>query len=117
MLRRGTAPANPLLRFGRLEIDRGARQVRVDGQICTLTGHQFDLLLALAERAGRVVTRDQLLEAVAGRAGEAFDRTIDVHISNIRAVIEDDAKHPKRILTLRGVGYLFARAQDEEEPL
>ncbi len=117
VLRRGTAPANPLLRFGRLEIDRGARQVRVDGQICTLTGHQFDLLLALAERAGRVVTRDQLLEAVAGRAGEAFDRTIDVHISNIRAVIEDDAKHPKRILTLRGVGYLFARAQDEEEPL
>ena len=115
VLRRGTAPANPLLRFGRLEIDREARQVRVDGKPCALTGYQFDILLALAERAGRVVSRNQLLDAVAGRAGEAFDRTIDVHVSNIRAAIEDDAKHPKRILTLRGVGYLFPRAQDEEQ--
>ena len=117
VLRRGTAPVNPALRFGRLEIDREARQVRVDGQARTLTGYQLDLLLALAERAGRVVSRNQLLDAVAGRATEAFDRTIDVHISNIRAAIEDDAKHPKRILTLRGVGYLFPRSQDDEEPL
>ncbi len=117
VLRRGAAPVHPALRFGRLEIDREARQVRVDGQARTLTGYQFDLLLALAERAGRVVSRNQLLDAVAGRAAEAFDRTIDVHISNIRAAIEDDAKHPKRILTLRGVGYLFPRSQDDEEPL
>jgi len=117
VLRRHTVPARPTLRFGRLEIDHEARQVRVDGQTRALTGYQFDILLALAERAGRVVSRNQLLDAVAGRATEAFDRSIDVHISNIRAAIEDDARHPKRVLTLRGVGYLFARTQDEEEPL
>jgi DNA-binding response OmpR family regulator len=114
VLRRGSAPASPVLRFGRLEIDREARQARVDGQARPLTGYQFDILLALAERAGRVVSRNQLLDAVAGRAADSFDRTIDVHISGIRAAIEDDPRHPRRILTLRGVGYLFARSQDEE---
>ena len=113
VLRRGTAAVNPVLRFGRLEIDREARQVRVDDEAKSLTAYQFDLLVALAERAGRVVSRNQLLDAVAGRPLEAFDRTIDVHVSHIRAAIEDDPKKPKRILTLRGAGYLFARAQDE----
>jgi two-component system phosphate regulon response regulator OmpR len=114
VLRRGNAAINPTLRFGRLEIDRESRQVRVDGQTRTLTSHQFDILLALAERPGRVVSRSQLLDAVAGRAMDAFDRTIDVHISNIRAAIEDNPRQPKRILTLRGAGYLFTRVQDEE---
>jgi DNA-binding response OmpR family regulator len=113
VLRRGSAAVNPVLRFGRLEIDREARQVRVDDEAKPLTAYQFDLLVALAERAGRVVSRNQLLDAVAGRALEAFDRTIDVHVSHIRAAIEDDPKKPKRILTLRGAGYLFARSQDE----
>jgi DNA-binding response OmpR family regulator len=113
VLRRGAATVNPMLRFGRLEIDREARQVRLDGQPRPLTGHQFDILLALAERAGRVVSRGQLLEAVAGRGGEAFDRSIDVHVSNIRAAIEDNPKQPRRILTLRGAGYLFTRVQDD----
>jgi two-component system phosphate regulon response regulator OmpR len=113
VLRRGTAAVNPVLRFGRLEIDREARQVRVDDAAKPLTAYQFDLLVALAERAGRVVSRNQLLDAVAGRPLEAFDRTIDVHVSHIRAAIEDDPKKPKRILTLRGAGYLFARSQDE----
>jgi len=114
VLRRGSASVNPTLRFGRLEIDREARQVRLDGNAKTLTSYQFDILTALAERAGRVVSRNQLLDAVAGRAMDAFDRTIDVHISNIRAAIEDNPKQPKRILTLRGVGYLFTRVQDDE---
>ena len=115
ILRRGgTPPLQPALRFGRLEIDREARRIRVDGEDRTLTAYQFDLLLALAERAGRVVTRSQLLDAVAGRAPDVFDRSIDVHVSNIRAAIEDDPKQPRRILTLRGAGYLFARNQDEE---
>jgi DNA-binding response OmpR family regulator len=114
VLRRGAATVNPVLRFGRLEIDREARQVRVDGQPRPLTGHQFDILLALAERAGRVVSRGQLLEVVAGRGAEAFDRSIDVHVSNIRAAIEDNPKQPRRILTLRGAGYLFTRVQDED---
>jgi len=100
------------LRFGSLEIDQGARTVTVDGAPCELTAYQFDLLLALAERAGRVLTRDQIMEAVRGRELDAFDRSIDVHMGRIRAAIELDAKTPKRILTVRGVGYVFARQQD-----
>jgi len=100
------------LRFGALEIDRDARTVAVAGQLCDLTSYQFDLLVALAERAGRVLTRDQIMEAVRGRELDAFDRSIDVHMGRIRAAIEVDAKNPKRILTVRGVGYVFARQQD-----
>jgi DNA-binding response OmpR family regulator len=100
------------LHFGSLEIDRDARTVAVAGQLCDLTSYQFDLLVALAERAGRVLTRDQIMEAVRGRELDAFDRSIDVHMGRIRAAIERDAKNPKRILTVRGVGYVFARQQD-----
>ena len=100
------------LRFGTLEIDRDARTVCVAGQNCDLTSYQFDLLVALAERAGRVLTRDQIMEAVRGRELDAFDRSIDVHMGRIRAAIEIDAKTPKRILTVRGVGYVFSRQQD-----
>ncbi len=100
------------LRFGALEIDRDARSVSVQGVPCELTSYQFDLLLTLAERAGRVLTRDQIMEAVRGRELDAFDRSIDVHMGRIRAAIETDPKVPKRILTVRGVGYVFARQQD-----
>ena len=100
------------LRFGSLEIDRDARTVTVAGRVAELTSYQFDLLVALAERAGRVLTRDQIMEAVRGRELEAFDRSIDVHMGRIRAAIEADPKDPKRILTVRGVGYVFARHQD-----
>jgi DNA-binding response OmpR family regulator len=108
----GAAPPAKLLRFGTLEIDRDARMVAVGGQPCELTSYQFDLLIALAERAGRVLTRDQIMEAVRGRELEAFDRSIDVHMGRIRAAIEADPKNPKRILTVRGVGYVFAKQQD-----
>jgi len=101
-----------VMRFGSLEIDRDARVVSVAGQVCELTSYQFDLLVALGERAGRVLTRDQIMEAVRGRELDAFDRSIDVHMGRIRAAIEQDAKNPKRILTVRGVGYVFARQQD-----
>ena len=100
------------LSFGSLEIDRDARTVAVAGGACELTSYQFDLLVALAERAGRVLTRDQIMEAVRGRELDAFDRSIDVHMGRIRAAIEADPKDPKRILTVRGVGYVFARQQD-----
>ena len=100
------------LRFGRLEIDRAARVTRLDGQARALTSHQFDLLVAMAERAGRVLTREQLMDLVRGEILEAFDRSVDVHIARIRAAIEDDPRHPKRIITVRGAGYVFARAQD-----
>jgi DNA-binding response OmpR family regulator len=111
----GTATATrstPVLRFGSLEIDRDARTVQVGSGVCDLTSYQFDLLVAMAERAGRVLTRDQIMEAVRGRELEAFDRSIDVHIGRIRNAIEADSKEPKRILTVRGVGYVFAKQQD-----
>lgn len=112
--RRSESPATDqlTLRFGALEIDRDARTVSVAGAPTDLTSYQFDLLVALAERAGRVLTRDQIMEAVRGRELDAFDRSIDVHMGRIRAAIEVDPKAPKRILTVRGVGYVFARQQD-----
>ena len=118
VLRRGSEAAGNIggahktIRFGSLEIDRDARTVTVGSKLCELTSYQFDLLVALAERAGRVLTRDQIMEAVRGRELEAFDRSIDVHMGRIRNAIEVDAKEPKRILTVRGVGYVFAKQQD-----
>ena len=111
---RSVEPHAGSMRFGRLEIDRGAREVRVDGAPRPLTGHQFQLLVALAESAGRVLTREQLMERVRGGPLDAFDRSIDVHVGRIRAAIEDDPRHPRRILTVRGAGYVFARSQDAE---
>jgi DNA-binding response OmpR family regulator len=111
--RRRAGPAqSDVLRYGRLEIDRGSREVRLDGSPRPLTGYQFALLLALAERAGRVMSRDALMDLVKGEPIEAFDRSIDVHVSRIRAAIEDDPKKPRRVITVRGMGYVFAKAQD-----
>jgi two-component system, OmpR family, phosphate regulon response regulator OmpR len=107
-----TGSSADVLRYGRLEIDRGAREVRLDGAPCSLTGYQFALLLALAEHAGRVMSRDALMDAIKGEQFEAFDRSIDVHISRIRAAIEDDPKKPRRVITMRGTGYVFAKVQD-----
>ena len=117
ILRRRTGPRADVnaMRFGRLTIDRGARaRARVDGEAKVLTSYQFDLLVALAEHAGRVLNRDRLLDLVKGEELEAFDRSIDVHVSRIRAAIEDDPKHPRRIITVRGSGYVFARTQDQD---
>jgi len=107
----GTYAASSL-RFGRLEIDTAARAVRLDGVPCDLTGYQFDLLAALAKMAGRVLSRDALMDLVKGEQLEAFDRSIDVHMSRIRAAIEDDPKKPRRVITVRGAGYVFAKVQD-----
>jgi len=106
----GAAPR--VLRFGRLEVDADARVARVDGEERPMTAHRFNLLLAMAERPGRVLTRERLMELVKGEALEAFDRSIDVHVARIRAAIEDDPRSPRRILTVRGAGYVFARSQD-----
>jgi two-component system phosphate regulon response regulator OmpR len=97
----------PPLRFGHLEIDRDAREVRVGGQRRDLTGRQFDLLVLLAERAGRVQSREQIMEALKGEEWESFDRSIDVHISRIRSAIEDDPRRPRFVQTVRGTGYVF----------
>jgi DNA-binding response OmpR family regulator len=103
----GTGEAK-VLRFGRLEVDCTRRVVRLDGEERGLTGVQFDLLVALAENADRVMTRGELLRRARGRGFEPFDRSIDVHVSRIRAAVEDDPQAPRRILTIRGVGYVFA---------
>ncbi len=113
ILRRGSSPVPArTLRFGRLEIDRDARVVRIDGEERPLTAYQFALLLALAEHAGRVMSREALMDLARGEPLEAFDRSIDVHVSRLRAAIEDNPKRPRRVLTVRGAGYVFARAQD-----
>jgi two-component system, OmpR family, phosphate regulon response regulator OmpR len=114
-LLRRTEPApaaSEVLRFGRLEIDLGERCARVGDRACELTGYQFDLLVVLAQRPGRVLSRDQIMDALKGHPTDAFDRSIDVHVSRIRAAIEDDPKSPRRVLTVRGAGYLFAKKQD-----
>jgi two-component system, OmpR family, phosphate regulon response regulator OmpR len=113
--RRNGGVAGPrVLRFGRLEIDPASRSARIDGRDCPMTSYQFDLLVALAENAGRTLSREQLMDMVKGEELEAFDRSIDVHVSRIRAAIETDPKHPRRIITVRGAGYVFARFQDDE---
>jgi two-component system phosphate regulon response regulator OmpR len=108
----GKATSGHVLHFGRLDIDSAARAVLLDGVRCELTGYQFDLLWTLAENAGRVLSRDALMDKVKGSQLESFDRSIDVHMSRIRAAIEDDPRKPRRVITVRGAGYVFAKAQD-----
>ena len=115
ILRRGGGArpgAGEVMRFGRLEIDLASRRVALGGEPCALTGYQFDVLCALASNAGRVMSRESLMDRLRGEALEAFDRSIDVHVSRIRAAIEDDPRHPRRIITVRGAGYVFASGQD-----
>ena len=113
---RRSAGARPgvrdVMRFGRLEIDPGSRKVTLGDTTCALTGYQFDVLWELATNAGRVMSRERLMEGLRGDSLEAFDRSIDVHVSRIRAAIEDDPRHPRRIITVRGAGYVFASEQD-----
>jgi DNA-binding response OmpR family regulator len=94
---------------GDVTLDVAGRIVRVAGKPVELTGLEFDLLVALARRAGRVVPRDVLLE-LAGRGDVAVgDRTVDVHVSHLRQKLGDDPKSPKIIKTVRGVGYVLVK--------
>jgi DNA-binding response OmpR family regulator len=92
---------------GDLVLDPGARTAALRGSMLPLTGYEFSLLYALVERAGRVLSREQLMELARGSAEEAFDRSIDVHISRLRQKLGDDSRHPTRIKTVRGVGYQY----------
>jgi DNA-binding response OmpR family regulator len=97
------------VRVGDISIEVGSRAVRVGSAAIDLTGIEFDILLALARRPGRVVPRDTLLEQ-AGRGDVAVgDRTVDVHVSHLRRKLGDDPRAPKLIKTVRGVGYVLAR--------
>jgi DNA-binding response OmpR family regulator len=112
LLRRAAPTQTPArLRVGQLELDFSAREVTVAGKRRVLTHHEFELLATLARAAGRVLSREQILDALKGHA-EAFDRSIDVHIAKIRAKLEPDPKEPRFIKTVRGVGYLLARPPD-----
>ncbi|WP_437507867.1 response regulator transcription factor [Sorangium sp. So ce1099] len=93
---------------GSLTIDPAARRATLGGVELSLTTYEFDLLHALAGRAGRVLTREQLVDLVRGSADEAFDRSIDVHISHLRKKLGDEPRSPRIIKTVRGIGYLFA---------
>jgi len=110
--RKKNNPGSDVLSFGRLEIDLGARSLSISGEQRTLTSYQFSLLTVLAQHAGRVLSRDTLMDLMTGETLDAYDRSIDVHISRIRAAIEDDPKAPRRIITIRGIGYVFAKEQD-----
>ena len=105
------ADGHEVLTIDDLEIDEAAREVRVAGERRMLTGYQFDLLRVLARHAGRVMSREQLMDQAKGQALEAFDRSIDVHVGKIRQAIETDPRQPVRLLTVRGVGYVLARAR------
>lgn len=110
--RSGHGGSTRVLRFGSLEIDPDSRSARIDGVTRQMTSYQFDLLVAMAENAGRTLSREHLMDLVKGEELEAFDRSIDVHVSRIRAAIEPDPKNPRRLITVRGAGYVFARNQD-----
>jgi DNA-binding response OmpR family regulator len=103
------APGRRRFRTGGLEVDFDAREVRVDGERRVLTHHEFELLAILARAAGRVLSREQLLDAVGGHGADAFDRSVDVHVSKLRAKIEHDPKAPRYLKTVRGVGYVLVR--------
>jgi DNA-binding response OmpR family regulator len=106
---RGRAgPAREVVRVGALWIDPAARRVTLDGREVPLTGYEFALLEALARRAGRVLSREQLMELARGSAEEAFDRSVDVHVSRLRQKLGDDPKRPRLIKTVRGSGYLLS---------
>ena len=105
------APEAAVLEFGALVLNLDQHTALLRGQPCALTGHQFELLRVLAQNPGKALSRERLLDAVSNGRLDHFDRSIDVHISRIRAAIEDDPRHPRRVITVRGRGYLFARDQ------
>jgi two-component system, OmpR family, response regulator len=105
-------PAREAVKVGGLVVDPAARRVTLDGKEIALTGYEFALLHALARRAGRVLAREQLMELAKGSADDAFDRSIDVHVSRLRQKLGDDPKRPRLIKTVRGAGYLLADESD-----
>jgi DNA-binding response OmpR family regulator len=106
---RGRAGPSPqVLRVGPLTIDAASRTAALHGSELALTTYEFALLRTLVERAGRVLSREQIMEIVRGAADEAFDRSIDVHISHLRQKLGDDPRNPRLLITVRGVGYMLA---------
>jgi len=108
----GAQPTAAIVRVGDLEIDPEKRSVSINGTAVPLTTTEFDLLLVLARSPGRVFSRMELLDRVQGVAFEGYERTVDVHIKNLRKKIEPNPRKPRYILTVYGVGYRFAEDLD-----
>jgi DNA-binding response OmpR family regulator len=106
-----SAPAAPV-RVGGLALDPGAQRATLDGRELALTAYEFALLLALAQRPGRVLGREELLGFVRGESSEVFDRSIDVRIWSLRQKLGDDARRPQLLKTVRGRGYVLAASGD-----
>ena len=100
--------------LGNLQINQTSRTVRLGTDILNLTPIEFDLLVCLAKTAGRILTRDQLLDAVSGRSYDVFDRSVDVHISSLRRKLGDDSRNPRFIKTVRSAGYMFIDPRSQE---
>ncbi|HEY4245089.1 MAG TPA: response regulator transcription factor [Kofleriaceae bacterium] len=112
--RRGRGESGPRaerLAIGPLSIDSATMEVSINGKLISLTTSEFALLHELAQRAGRVLGREQLLQLLHGSADEAFDRSIDVVVSRLRHKIEDDPRNPRILKTIRGVGYMLTPAE------
>ncbi len=117
VVRRARGRAGPALkpvRVGRLALDPAARRATVGGKDLILTGYEFSLLYALASRAGRILSREQLIEMAGGSAEETFDRSVDVHVSRLRHKLGDDPKRPRLLKTVRGAGYVLAGEPEGE---
>jgi DNA-binding response OmpR family regulator len=109
---RGLSGPTREIRAGKLAMDPTAMRATLDGVPLALTTYEFKLLQALAEKAGRVLNREQLVDMVRGSSDEAFDRSIDVHISHLRAKLNDDSRAPRLLKTVRGVGYMLVGEED-----
>lgn len=105
-------PLPDLVRVGDVELDPATRTVRQDGHALELTSVEFNLLEVLLREAGRVVTREQLVDSVLSRKFSPFDRSIDMHVSKLRKKLGDSDGGTDHIKTVRGVGYIFARPRD-----
>lgn len=101
-------PPTQRVRVGALEVDPGSMTATLGGRELQLTAYEFHLLRALAERAGRVLSRERLMELAKGSSEESFDRSIDVHVSRLRSKLGDDPKKPRILKTVRGAGYLLS---------
>ncbi|MDA0814174.1 MAG: response regulator transcription factor [Verrucomicrobia bacterium] len=117
LLRRSpeSIPSEQTISVAGLEMDSGNRTTQLNGQTVDLTTAEFDLLWYLARQAGRVVDRDEIFEGVKGIEYDGIDRSIDLRIARLRKKLGDDAKHPQRIKSIRGTGYLMVTQMNSAE--
>lgn len=106
---------DPVLRFEGIEIDRDAKEVRVDGERVDLTSMEFELLTVLARRAGKKVSRDEILNELRGIDAAIMTRSVDIMISRLRQKLGDSLKPPRFIQTVWGTGYAFVARRPQDD--